>query len=102
MHTTLENPMVSGLDRYHARQDRRDALAAGAFTTLRDELIHALTSESVQPARAPGFTPHRQSTVDVISDNRDLRTDQDFADAAKAIKCCETPTHWAMRWTTRR
>lgn len=69
MSALIENPMVSGLGRYYARQDRRDSLAESAFTSLRDELIHALMHDPAQVVRTPGYKPREHTAADVINDS---------------------------------
>jgi hypothetical protein len=64
-----ENPMVSVLAQYYdARQDRRDALADSAYTTLRDELIYALIQDPAKVVQTPGFKSSQATAADVIND----------------------------------
>lgn len=69
MSATIENPMVAGLGCHYARQDRRDALAESAYTTLRDALIDALMNDPSRHVQTPGFARSTETAAECINDS---------------------------------
>jgi len=84
----LENPMVSGLNRYYARQDRRGALAESAYTTLRDELIDALIHDPAKVVQTPGFKSSQTTAADVINDGFAGRGEQSLIELLRIVGLC--------------
>lgn len=84
-----ENPMVSGLAQYYAaRQDRRDALADSAYTTLRDELIDALIHDPAKVVQTPGFKSRQTTAADVINDAFAGRGEQSLIELLRIVGLC--------------
>ena len=89
MSAMLENPMVAGLGRHYALQDRRDALAERAYATLRDELIDALMTDPAKVVQTPGFKPRQTTAADVINDGFAGRTgEQSLFDLLRIVGMC--------------
>jgi hypothetical protein len=65
----LDNPMVSSLGRYYARQDRGETLAEKAYTSLRDELADALMADPQRLVRTPGYSVKEQPAAAVIGED---------------------------------
>ena len=65
----IDNPMVAGLGRHYAQQDRRDSLAEAAYRTLRNELIDALMHDPAKSVQTPGFKPLRHTAAEVINES---------------------------------
>lgn len=87
--TAIENPMVAGLGRHHARQDRRDALCAGAYATLRDELIDALLHDPARVVQTPGFGRQQTTAADVIADSFAARSgEQSLRELLRIVGLC--------------
>lgn len=85
----VENPMVKGLGRHYARQDRRDGLAQQAYTSLRNELIDALMNDPAKTVRTPGFGKAEMPAYDVITDAFSGRDgDQALHELLRIVSLC--------------
>ena len=87
--STLQNPMVANLGRHYARQGRRDTLAEGAYTTLRNEMIDALLTDPSKVVLAPAFKPRRNTAADVLADKFDSKDgEQALVDLLRIVGLC--------------